>query len=1207
MRAGKIIKRIGKVILWVSGIWIGLLLLIQIVLSEPVLTRIINRMAEEYIDADVTFGNASASVFRHFPRVTLNLEDVDITYPHDRFDSLEKKSMQGFLLYKGCGETADTLASIHRLSASLSLSSLMAGEIRLPHIEIDNPRIFAHYYDEEHANWNIFGLSPEDETNPDDTTGTDEKSDEDSMNIILKKISIEGDPTIVYTDSQDSLFTLIKMRSMSFDGNFETDFLHRTIADADIREIIIAGRYGRDTLAAKIDMISLAKVEEHMKVHIQANTFIAADQLERMIVPINFCSDLSFPEGPDLTVSLTDINADIATIPASGDFSFCLKDDRIMTKGRIDISDCKIQNVLHGYLMAYLPELADVTTDTEVSARATLDGHYHYTDGTLPQLNISVEVPDSEIDYRTFPEKISMALNADFHMDTTGRMRAEVTRARLHTYGMELDATGGMYDITGEDPDIKIDGSLRASLDSLRSFLPDTMAINAHGDLMGELHGSAKLSHLGMYEFSRCDLKGNLKGDNINIQMPEDSIDIKISGLDINLAPEDITSKVNPGQSFRLMGVTGKVAKTDMSFKDAFTFKGKDIYFSAKNSADKAGEEKDDVSYLGGRFNAGLLTLSDSEGTSIKLEETRNSFQMRPKPDQPSTPILSLANQNLRITYLTQDNRVILTDSKINAMTQMNTIDRARKREATLDSLAKIHPDIPRDSLFRFYRSQRNSRPVPKWMTEDDFKSSDIKFDLNETAKKYFREWAFDCSAEIRTGIIMTPYFPLRNIIRGAYLSLDNNHISIDSIKVMAGESEICAKGSVNGLRRAMLRGGGLDMDLDLSSDSVNADELLKAYNTGSKYESRSSVTSDKMTNAEFFKQVTTDTAQAVQSTPALVVIPGNISARISLDATGIKYKDLDISSLTSDMIVKERCVQMTNTSMRSNMGGFDLDAFYTTRSKKDIRTGFCLDLTDITSERVIGLIPEINQVMPMIGSVHGLLDCEIAATASLDTTMNIIMPTVNGIIRLRGKDLSISDDEVFTSIARKLMFKNKQKGEIDMLQIEGAIKDNRLEVFPFILTLDRYTLGVSGVQNMDMSYKHHVSVLRSPLLIRVGLNISGPDYDNMKFKVGKALYRVKKMPSFSEVIDQTKNDLKYSICNIFDLRIYNTIDNTDMQALISKVQNDIGYINAAEMEMEELSKEDMKKLEERESYDSALEKVMKASVISVQKALENN
>lgn len=1214
MNARKTAKRLGKITLWILGIWMGLLLLIQIVLSPAVLTRIINSLAGDYVDADVSFGKASVSVFSHFPKITLNLEDVEITYPHDRFNSLERKSMQGALLYSGCGETADTLASLRRLSASVSLLPLIAGDIKLPHIEIDSPKIFAHYYDEKHANWNIFGTSEESTSESNDTTAakssgsTGSSGSEDSMNIILKKISITGNPKIVYTDSQDSLFALITMKNMSFDGNFETEALHKLLADATVDSLFVAGRYGKDTLALGLDRLRLKDRSSHMNMQIKAKTFLATETFGRMMVPIEFESDFTLPEDPGIAVSLRNIITHIATIPATGNIDVKMRDDRMITEGNIDISQCRIQSVLQQYLAQFIPELNEVRTDTEVSANAIISGYYGYDDGVMPDVKVTLSVPDSEIDYSTFPEKIHIGMDAKFSMDTAGVMNADVTKARIHTYGLGLDATCGIYDMAGDDPEIEIHGDLRAALDSLRRFLPDSLDMTAEGRLTADLDGTMRMSHLDMYEFSKAGIEGNISGKGILFQMPDDTIDVRMDGIDLRLAPEDITSKRDPSKTFRLMGLTGTIAMADINYKESVVFKGKNIDFGAKNSVDDSNEDQQNVSYLGGRFNADMMQLDDSEGTSIKLEKTKNSFQMRPKRGQPTIPVLSLKNKNLRITYKTSDNRVILTDSDISAEAAMNTIDRKRRREAYLDSIAKIYPDIPRDSLFRHMRAQRTAQAVPSWMTEEDFKSSDIKVDLNETFRKYYREWDIKGHAGIRTGIIMTPYLPLRNILKGASLSLTNNHVAIDSLKMMAGETELCATGSINGLRRVMLGNGNIQMNMDISSGSLNADELLKAYTIGSQYEADETKPKEEMTNAEFFKQVTTDTVKAsVASAPTLFVIPGNINASINLNTSGIRYKDLNISSLTADMLIKERCAQLTGTSMRSNMGGFDLDAFYVTRSKEDIRAGFCLDVKDVTSKRVIGLVPEIGELIPMIGSIEGLLNCEIAATASLDTTMNIIMPSVNGILRMSGKDLSISDDELYTSVAKMLMFRNKKKGEIDDLMIEATIKDNIIEVLPFILKIDRYTLGLSGIQNMDMSYKHHVSVLRSPLLIRLGLNLSGPDYDHMKFKIGKALYRAKKMPSFTAVIDQTKNTLRYSIYNIFETGIDNTLDHGDMQAIIAQHQNSIGYINAANMEMEDLSKEEMSKLEDSGNTESALEEAMAAAVAAVQEVLGNN
>ena len=1200
MKSSGIARIIGKILLWAAGIWMGILIILQIVLLTPLPTNLANSVAADYLDASVSMGRVSGSVLKNFPRVTFTVEDLEITYPHERYDSISKIGVQGHLLHSGCGQEADTLLSVRKASASVSLMALVTGDIKLPYIELESPKVFAHYYDQKHANWNIFG-DEEEEEEPADTT-------EDSMNIIVRKIIMKGNPKIVYTDSQDSLFAMITMNSLTFDGNYETAGLHRTSADAHIESLRIAGRYCADTIAMGVDVVKMARKSDHMHLDAEASTYLATEYFGRMKVPVKFSTDISFLEDPGIAVSLRNMVADIATIPATGDLDIIMRDEEMITEGKIDITRGRLQKFLHEYLAPFIPELKDVQTNTELTAAVTITGSYNYETEAMPEVNVTFSVPDSEIDYSTFPEKIYMGMDATFRMDSLGTMHTDISRARMQTHGLGLDASASMHDIMGDDPEFGIHGNLWASLDSLRHFLPDTLNLVAAGEITAGLDGTIRMSQMDLYEFSNAALEGSIKGSGFIIQMPDDTIDVKMEGLDIVLKPEDITSKREPQKTMHLMGVTGKLASADISLKDAFSFKGEDIEIGARNSADTDREDPTNINYLGGHLNAGLLQISDSEGTSIKLDQTKNRFQMRPKREQPTIPVLSLSNQNLRITYVTADNRAILTDSKISVKASMNTLDRTKRLNAYMDSLAKAHPEIPRDSLRVMMRTRRLAQNTPAWIKEDDFSSSDIKVDLNETFKKYFREWDVEGSAGIRTGIVMTPYFPLRNILRGAYMSFNNNRVAIDSLKFESGSSEIKAEGSLNGLRRVMLGNGNIQMSMNISSASVNADELLKAYTTGSQYVADPGKTSADMSNSEFFKQVTIDSVEfaQVESEPTLLVIPGNIVADFNIDASGIRYKELDITSFTAGMVVKDRCAQLNGTSMRSNMGGFDLDAFYATKSKKDISTGFCLDIKDVTMEKVIGLMPELGDVMPMVGSIHGKVNCEIAATASLDTTMNIIMPSVNGVMRLSGNDLSISDDELYTSVAKMLLFRNKKKGEINELVLEGTIKDNTLEVLPFILKIDRYTLGLSGIQNMDMSYKHHVSVLRSPLLIRLGLNISGPDYDNMNFKLGKAQYRIKKMPSFTEVIDQTKSDMKYSIEHIFDNGVENTIANSDLQLHVIKHQNAIGYVNAAELEMEELSDDEMEQLEESEDADSALEDVMAAAVEAVEEVLKN-
>ena len=189
--------------------------------------------------------------------------------------------------------------------------------------------------------------------------------------------------------------------------------------------------------------------------------------------------------------------------------------------------------------------------------------------------------------------------------------------------------------------------------------------------------------------------------------------------------------------------------------------------------------------------------------------------------------------------------------------------------------------------------------------------------------------------------------------------------------------------------------------------------------------------------------------------------------------------------------------------------------------------------------------------------------------------------------MRIGGEDLYVKDNDLFKKMAKLLVFKDKKEGHIDRMTVEGIIKDSKVEVFPFIVEMDRYMLGLSGVQNMDMSFRYHASLIKSPFLVKLGMDVYGPDFDNMKFKIGKAKYKNKKLPVFTAVIDETKINLVESIRNIYERGVDIAIRQNEEQAAIENLKKEIGYVNAAEQNMEELSAEEQKQLEE-DTDDSA-------------------
>jgi hypothetical protein len=101
-------------------------------------------------------------------------------------------------------------------------------------------------------------------------------------------------------------------------------------------------------------------------------------------------------------------------------------------------------------------------------------------------------------------------------------------------------------------------------------------------------------------------------------------------------------------------------------------------------------------------------------------------------------------------------------------------------------------------------------------------------------------------------------------------------------------------------------------------------------------------------------------------------------------------------------------------------------------------------------------------------------------------------------------------------------MFKNKKKNLIDSLSLNLIIKDNAIEIFPMVVSLDRYRFAVGGLQNLDMTFDYHVTVLQSPLPFKLGVDITG-NVDKFKWRIVSPKYKSVDKPAISrEFSDRT-------------------------------------------------------------------------------------
>ena len=1173
-------RRIRPVLWTLLGIWAVIVVALQVVLNSSVLTRIIGGLAEEYVDGDVAFSRVQASMFKSFPNLNVTIEDFSLTYPHDRFAAFDSLDVPGgYLLGSGRGEKADTLAHFRKLSVSVNYLAAAAGRIRIRRADLEHPRIFAHQYDSTTANWNMFGES-----------AAKDESDTSAASplppVSIGKVSLGERPFIVYTNPTDTIFGCIFLKQLTARGHYDARKGKIERVSLELDSLFVAGRLPADTVALGVERLGIKERIGHFDIDLSSRLFLGLKSSGRMSIPVEVKGDI-FPELDKKRLTVENLKARIATIAldASGKAEF--SGENIHLKGSVATEKASVSELVE-YFGDNFPVLRKLRTDALLSVNASCDGFYDKASGSLPPLSVRVQVPDSRIGWEGIDG------SGRFDLDITaksqnGTLSAEVPNFCFSVNGMKIAVNGTGEDLLGEDPKFNISSDIHIILDSLAAYLPDSLGISVNGNLEGIIEGDFRLSELDAFNFSDIGLEGLLESDGIRVSVPKDTIYAYLGHTDISLGafnhPEDDDD--HGERDHRHSGLAVAIDSVLAEYGASTFIRGTGISLSAHNSEEAiAGNPSRHP--IHGHLDISSIGMMDLDSCFVGALASASTFKLTQKQiDRHLVPFMSLTSRNGKITLREGVNRFSVQDARLAVDAHPNSAETQIRRKHLLDSLQRVYPGVKRDSLFRKAFTKKAGATLPDYLSEKDFEKSDIKIQLGESISNYIRNWDIAGSIDIAEGLVISPYYPLDNRITGFSGRFSNNAIDLKELSLKSGASDISAKGRLSGLRRILTSGKGkLNLDLGISSGLIDVNEILIALNAGKNLSlPEGNAALSGMDDNAYLNSVKELTAADTTAATSLVVLPSNLDAKVSLQAEKIRYSNLETSWVSSDLVMKERCLQATNTLATTNMGDVYLEGFYSTRTKKDLKAGFDLTLAGITTEKVIQLFPAVDSIVPMLKAFKGLLDCEIAATSAIDTSMNIILPSLNGIIKIDGKDLSLSESEDLDKLRKTLMFKDKDSSHIESLSVRGIIKDNHLEVFPFLLDIDRYLIAASGLQNFDQRFKYHVSAIKSPIPFKFGINLNG-SFDDWKWKLGKTKYKSRNIPLFDDQVNSLMLNLTNAIHNIFERGVEQAIKQNELsQQAIEAKKKELEYSDSL---TDDLSAEEKKTLQTLESLSNA-------------------
>lgn len=349
----------------------------------------------------------------------------------------------------------------------------------------------------------------------------------------------------------------------------------------------------------------------------------------------------------------------------------------------------------------------------------------------------------------------------------------------------------------------------------------------------------------------------------------------------------------------------------------------------------------------------------------------------------------------------------------------------------------------------------------------------------------------------------------VENAVEVPALNLDFNtqKCVLKKANLKFGQSDVNLTGTITGIEPYLRSNGLLKGNLELVANYLNLNELIAFVNGFGAPDSL----------VEQAEQIAAETGDS----PFLV--PFGIDVNMNTTIKKALYEETEFRNIAGRVYVKDGVLVLEEMGLTNDAARMQLTAMYRTPRMNHLFLGFDFHLLDIKIDKLIAMIPEVDTLLPMLKAFSGNAEFHFAAETYLKSNYDIKYSTLRGAAAINGHDLVVLDNDTYKKIAKKLMFSKKTENKIDSLSTEITIYKNEIDVYPFLLSIDKYSAIISGRHNLDLTYDYNISLVKP---IRIGLDIIGLE-DRLKFKVGKAKYATLFVPEKRKVVESNVLELK--------------------------------------------------------------------------------
>ncbi len=390
--------------------------------------------------------------------------------------------------------------------------------------------------------------------------------------------------------------------------------------------------------------------------------------------------------------------------------------------------------------------------------------------------------------------------------------------------------------------------------------------------------------------------------------------------------------------------------------------------------------------------------------------------------------------------------------------------------------------------------------------------SADVIHD--KTQEDVFLQWPGQGSIEMNDGIIALSTLSEPIGIPAIKMDFDPETFNIHDSRINIDQSDYNLTGIINNVMSYFRGDSLLRADLNFISNSTNLNQIMY-------------LTSGIGMDEEKAVQKTEPSDEDSFTGPYMVPLGIDLMLQASVNQL-INGTDT-ATNITGEVRINDGILVLDGLSFTTPAADMQLTAMYRTPRKNHIYLGMDYHMLDVEISRLLNMIPDIDTLMPMLRSFEGSGEFHISIETYLDSAYNIKKSTLRGASSIKGEDLVLMDGETFSEIAKTLRFSRKAENRVDSLSAEFTIFREEIDIYPFLIVMDKYKAVVGGRHNFDMSFDYHISVVNSPLPVRLGIDIKG-SLDELQYRLANPRYAEFYRPSSRRVIENRQLELRKMI-----------------------------------------------------------------------------